>query len=62
MKNSTVVGFDSRPVAAELLCPKPLANVLYYGYTSRLKQDFDLGDSTENSTRRTGVRTLALKR
>ena len=33
MKKSTVVGFDPRPVAAELLCPKSLDNMPQYSQT-----------------------------
>ena len=37
MKKSTVVGFDPRPAAAELLCPKSLDNMPQYSQTLRLK-------------------------
>ena len=44
---STMVDFDSRPIAAELLCNKYLANVTHVGHTWRLKLNLDLADPTE---------------
>ena len=49
MKRPTIVGFDYRPVAEELLCPKSLANVPLHGYTSRLKWNDDPADQGEKN-------------
>ena len=57
-----MVVFNSRPVAAKLLRPKSLANVLHYVHTSRLKQNFKSADPTGNRTWRISVKTLAIKR
>ena len=62
LKKFTVVGFDSRPVAAELLCSKSMAKAPHYGHISRLKQNFDSTDPTEKRTWRIAVRTLTMKR
>ena len=40
--------FDPRPVVAELLCTKSLANEPHCGYTLRLKWNLDPADPTEN--------------
>ena len=42
------MGFDPRPVVAELLCTKSLANEPHCGYTLRLKWNLDPADPTEN--------------
>ena len=48
IENTTMVGYDSRPAVTELLCNRPLANVLHCGYISRLKWNLDPADPTEN--------------
>ena len=51
-EKSTMVGFDSRLVEAELMCLKSFTNVPH----------IDRATPTENWCQRIGVRTLALKR
>ena len=55
MEKSSIVGFDPRPLAAEFLCPKSLANVSHYDHTMRLKQIYDTADPAENRACRIAV-------